>query len=191
MSFLGAAGPDRSRLRPHNSVSLIKGRIVTGKLHSVSIGELVVSKTSTDVLVAYGLGSCVAICMIDSVSGVAGMLHALLPSSASSRDSGNVTKFVDKGVPVLLQEMEKAGAKKRQLDVYMCGGAQMLTAPGFNNTLNIGARNVAAAETTLKDMGLHFKMRDTGGNSGRTVKLLVSTGKITVRTLGQGEKPLN
>lgn len=119
------------------------------------------------------------------------MLHALLPSAASSRDSGNVTKFVDKGVPMLLQEMEKAGAKKRRLDVYMCGGAQMLTAPGFNNTLNIGDRNVAAAEVVLKDLGLRLLTQDTGGNSGRTVKLLVSTGKITVRTLGQGEKPLN
>ncbi len=164
---------------------------MTGNIHSVSIGELVVSKSPQGVLVAYGLGSCVAVCMYDAAGGVAGMLHALLPSASNSRDSGNMAKFVDKGVPLLLEKMKASGALKSRMEVYMCGGAQMLTAPGFNNTLNIGARNVAAAEAALKDLGLRLRVRDTGGNSGRTVKLRVSTGKITVRTLGQGEKPLN
>jgi chemotaxis protein CheD len=67
----------------------------------------------------------------------------------------------------------------------------MLSAPGFKNALNIGERNVAAAEEALKMHGLKVMAQSTGGNSGRTVRLFVDTGKVTVKTLGQGEVILN
>ena len=34
---------------------------------------------SPDVLVTYALGSCVGICMIDKVLGIAGLAHIMLP----------------------------------------------------------------------------------------------------------------
>lgn len=161
-------------------------------VHSVSIGELKLSSNPTDLLVAYGLGSCVAICMYDATAAVGGMIHSLLPQASNNNGSESPTaKFVNEGVPMLLNAVTKAGAIRSRLDVYVCGGAQMLSAPGFKNTLNIGERNVAAAEAALATAGLRIKARDTGGNAGRTVKLRVDTGEITVKTLGQGERILN
>ncbi len=161
-------------------------------VHSVSIGELVVSKNPKDILVAYGLGSCVAVCLYDPVAEIAGMIHSLLPKSAqpNGTESSNA-KFVDEGVPLLMSKVLAAGAQKSRLKVYLCGGAQMLSAPGFKNALNIGERNVAAAEEALKMHGLKVMAQSTGGNSGRTVRLFVDTGKVTVKTLGQGEVILN
>lgn len=164
---------------------------MTENIRSVSIGELVVSKSPDDVLVAYGLGSCVAVCLYDPVSNVAGMLHALLPDSAGkSSDNNAPAKFVDQGVPLLLDQVKEIGAIRSRLVVMLCGGAQMLTAPGFTNTLNIGERNVKAAQELLQASGFRIKAQDTGGNSGRTVKLYVATGQITVRSLGQKERVL-
>lgn len=40
---------------------------------------------SPDVLVTYALGSCVGICMIDKVLGIAGLAHIMLPDSALYR----------------------------------------------------------------------------------------------------------
>ncbi|RMF02187.1 MAG: chemotaxis protein CheD [Chloroflexi bacterium] len=159
---------------------------------SVSIGELVVSNNQDDVLVAYGLGSCVAVCMYDPTAKVAGMIHSLLPKSAKNNGFEKQTaKFVDQGVPLLVDSILKAGAQRQRLNVYLAGGAQMLSAPGFSNSLNIGARNISTAEEILRATGFRILAQSTGGNSGRTVKLFVGSGKITVKTLGQGEVTLS
>jgi chemotaxis protein CheD len=165
---------------------------VSDNVHSVSIGELVVSKNPNDILVAYGLGSCVAVCLYDPVAEIGGMIHSLLPKAAQPNGAGaQNAKFVDEGVPLLMSKVLAAGAQKGRLKIYLCGGAQMLSAPGFKNALNIGERNVMAAEEALKLQGVRLIAQSTGGTSGRTVRLFVDTGKITVKTLGQGEVVLN
>jgi chemotaxis protein CheD len=159
---------------------------------------VVVSDIADDVLVAYGLGSCVAICLYDPVVKVGGMLHALLPSAATTTRSANPqaaypsAKFVDQGLPLLLDELAKMGAKSSRLTAKLCGGAQVLSAPGFeeDSTLNIGKRNVTAAADALKKAGIRVQAQDTGGKIGRTVKLHIADGQVTVKSLGQGEKPL-
>lgn len=161
-------------------------------LRSVSIGELVVSNSPDDILIAYGLGSCVAVCLYDPIAQVSGMLHALLPSMpAGEKLNGAPAKYVDQGIPLLLNRVIALGAQRSRLSVHLCGGAQMLSAPGFNQSLNIGERNVTAAQAGLQAAGLRIRAQATGGNNGRTVKLYVINGQITVKTLGQGEKPLN
>jgi len=165
---------------------------VTETVRSVSIGEMVVSNKPNDLLVAYGLGSCVAVCIYDPTTKTGGMLHALLPESPNgTTPESNPTKFVKEGVPILLQELARKGANRSRLIVRICGGAQMLTSVQMNTTLNIGERNVIAAIEILRDSGLRIKNQMTGGHSGRTVKMSVVDGKLTVRTLGQGEQVLD
>ena len=161
-------------------------------IRPVSIGEIVVSRSSADILVAYGLGSCVGICAYDPTVQVGGMLHALLPTSNNGNNANNnPAKYVDQGVELLVESLEKLGAKRNRLIINMGGGAQMLAAPGFNNSLNIGQRNVEAAQTSLKAAGLRIRAQDTGGHSGRTLKLYLTDGKVTVKTLGHGEQSLS
>ena len=160
-------------------------------LRAVSIGEMVVSDVPEDVLIAYGLGSCVAVCLYDPVVKVGGMLHALLPSaSAADRVDGTPAKYVDQGVPLLVNSVLQRGAKLRRLVVRLAGGAQVLSIPGFHQSMNIGERNVRAAEAALEALGLRIQAQATGGNAGRTVKLYVANGQVTVKSLGQPERPL-
>jgi len=166
---------------------------VPENVHSVSIGELKISGNPNDLLIAYGLGSCVAVCMYDATARIGGMIHSLLPQASRNNNGVEATtaKFVDVGVPLLVDALTKMGAERRRFDVYLCGGAQMLSAPGFSNSLNIGERNVHAAEAALSAAGFRIRAQDTGGTSGRTVRLRVDTGEIVVKTLGQGERILN
>lgn len=160
-------------------------------VRTVSIGEMVASDALDDVLVAYGLGSCVAVCLYDPTTKVGGMLHALLPAAAGKdRANGAPTKFVDRGVPLLVDSVLRLGAERSRLVVQVCGGAQVLSAPGFNSTLNIGERNVQAARFALEAAGLRIQASATGGQAGRTVKLHIVNGQITVRSMGQGERAL-
>ena len=163
---------------------------------AVPIGEVVVSKAPGDVLVAYGLGSCVAICLYDPVARVGGMLHALLPTAhganSRNRNPGKLTKFVDQGTPMLIESLLRLGARRTRLVVKLCGGAKVLSAPGFEEgPLNIGARNVLAAEAALQTQRLQIRAQDTGGDTGRTVRLYITDGTVTVINLGRGEKVLD
>jgi chemotaxis protein CheD len=152
---------------------------------------MVVSANPNDVLVIYGLGSCVAVCLYDPVAQVGGVLHALLPNrNESSNQTGHPTKFVAEGVPSLVEAMLSLGARSNRLVAHLCGGAQMLTRPEFGDLMNIGKRNVLAAEAALQASGLKIRARTTGGKAGRTVKLYIASGQVTVKTLRQKERIL-
>lgn len=155
-------------------------------LISVGLGEIAVSKDPNDVLVAYGLGSCVGIGMYDPVSKVAGLLHAVLPAA----NGGDIQpgKYVNTGVPSLLDALKAAGANLNRLQVRMAGGANMLNNGTFKNSLDIGERNVAAARTTLSAQRLPIRSQEVGGNIGRTVRLYVTDGRMTIRMMGGQER---
>ena len=59
---------------------------------------------SPDVLVTYALGSCVGICMIDKVLGIAGLAHIMLPDSGAIPNDKNKFKFADTGRSIRLSE---------------------------------------------------------------------------------------
>jgi chemotaxis protein CheD len=156
---------------------------------NIGLGERVVSKNPLDVLVAYGLGSCLGICMFDPVRRVSGLLHAVLPQRTNGSDPYNA-KYVDSGIEGLLDEMVKAGADKRRIVVRMAGGANMLVASGLSNTFDIGTRNINSARGTFQRLGMPLKAEDVGGNLGRTVRVYVADGRMTVRILNGKEQEL-
>jgi len=162
---------------------------MTDKQLAVGLGEAKVSRDPEEVLVAYGLGSCVGIGMFDPVTRVAGLLHAVLPEHVGEPKT-NSPKYVDTGVAHLLALMENAGAKRTTLLVRMAGGANMLTTPGLKQVFNIGDRNVAAARLTLAANALTIRAEDVGGHAGRTVRLYPGDGRMTVRVLGTRERDI-
>lgn len=156
---------------------------------SVGLGELRVSRAQDEILVAYGLGSCLAVAIYDPAARVAGLLHAVLPSR--NRDADPLSaKFVDSGIEALCKSLQASGAQMRSLIVRLAGGANMLLGPAFPQGIDIGDRNVAAARQVLAQMGLAIAAEDVGGHSGRTIRLYVADGRMTVRLLGQAEREM-
>lgn len=154
----------------------------------IGLGEYKVSSCSTEILVAYGLGSCLAVGVVDPVANVAGMLHAVLPEN-NSREENN-PKFVDSGIRTLLSEMSRKGASRHRMSIHLAGGASVLALPGYTRTFNIGSRNIAAAYLFLAEERLPITSQEVGGQNGRTVRLYVGNGRITVQSMGQPERPL-
>jgi chemotaxis protein CheD len=155
---------------------------------SVGLGELVISHDPEDVLVAYGLGSCVGIGMYNPVTKTGGLLHAVLPEKF---DGGNdsPTKFVNTGIPILLEKIKSNGSDNN-IVIYFAGGANMLINTQLSKTFDIGTRNVASALQFFEKMNLRVRNSDFGGNIGRTVRLYIASGHMTVRVIGGTEKEL-
>ena len=167
------------------------------KLQAAFIGDIVVSDSPEDVLIAYGLGSCVAVCLYDPVAKVGGMLHSLLPTAPNGSVNGsNPGKFVDQGVPLLVDSLLTLGGKRTRLIATLVGGAQLLSAQGskavpiFNGRLKVGMANVLTAEVALQALGMRIQARATGGHIGRTVRLYLTDGRVTVKTLEHEERVL-
>lgn len=156
----------------------------------VGLGEIAVSSKPGEMLVSLGLGSCVCVSVFDPASGVAGMAHIVLPDSGGD-ERRQTPKFADIAVPSLFEQMEKAGAAKAGLVIKLAGGAQMMpvTAPRASQ-MNIGDRNIEAVNAILKQAGCKVASEDLGGTRGRTVRLQVGTGKVTVAMAGKDQTDL-
>ena len=156
---------------------------------NIGLGERVVSQNPLDVLVAYGLGSCLGINMFDPVRRISGLLHAVLPQRMNGADPMSA-KYVDSGIEGLINEMVKAGAERRRLIIRMAGGANMLTASGLSSTFDIGTRNINSAHSTFQRLSMTLKAEEVGGNLGRTVRVYVADGRMTLRILNGKEMEL-
>lgn len=150
---------------------------------TLSLGEWAVTDDRDGVLTCLGLGSCVAFIAYDPVARVGGMAHMVLPDSSMGRATPrSEAKFVDVAVPLVMRELLALGALRTRTQVSLVGGAAMLPNSRGPESMNIGARNAAAALAAVKAQGLRVRVEDLGGNQGRTVRLQVRTGEVTIST---------
>jgi len=150
----------------------------------VGMGEMVASSDTQATLVTYSLGSCVGVVVYDPVVRVGGLLHAMLPDSAISEERAKIRPFmfVDTGLPALFHAVYALGGLKHRLIVKYAGGAHFLDQ---NRVFNIGELNAAAVATMLARNGVSPNALECGGNEGRTLKLDLSNGNLTVDIAGQ------
>lgn len=146
----------------------------------VGIGEFAVASRPDQVIVTHALGSCIAVCVYDPVSGVAGMLHFLLPESTINADRARQQPgaFADTGIPLLFQTAYKQGLEKKRAIVKIAGGAETGEASGAS--LQIGKRNALAAKNLMWKNGVLIKSHDVGGSTVRTVHLSARDGRVQI-----------
>lgn len=145
---------------------------------NVRMGEIAVCTQADSELVALGLGSCIGLAVIDRTAGVAGLAHIVLPES---REGAGGSKFADIAVPELLSRMRAEGALGPRMEVAIAGGARMFA---LETGMDVGSRNEEAVRTLLRQAGLRVRGADTGGSQGRTLRVDVATGRVTVRIPG-------
>lgn len=155
---------------------------------TVGIGDCQFSADPANTLITYALGSCIAIAVYDPKTHVGGLLHYLLPDSSIDPEKAarNPFMFADTGIPELFLKAYKLGAVKQRLIVTVAGGAQVMSSEYFN----IGKRNQLAAKKILWRAGVLVRHEETGGESSRTLRMDLATGKIFLRTAGRVEVEL-
>jgi chemotaxis protein CheD len=148
----------------------------------VRIGEAAASNTPGDVLACIGLGSCIALTVIDRNRGVASLAHVMLPSSARP-DPAQPHRYADLAVPMAVDLALAHGGRRTCLEAVLAGGAAMFDLGGAGN--DVGARNEAAVREHLGRLRVPVRAAATGGRKGRTVRVHVGVEiGITVREAG-------
>ncbi len=142
-----------------------------------------------DVLVTYALGSCVGICLMDSVAGVGGLSHIMLPdSSGMSNAATTPMRFADTAIPLLVQKMSLMGANRGRMKAKIAGGAVMFATS--SDKFNIGDRNVQAVKAVLNSLRIPIVAEDTGLDYGRTVFFYPETGIMEIKAATKPTKHL-
>jgi len=157
---------------------------------AVGVGDLKVSNKAEETLVTYGLGSCIGVTIWDPIVRVGGLLHFMLPESQSDSEKArnNPALYADTGIPLLFKTAYLLGADKKRLLVRVAGGAQVLDG---NGVFNIGKRNYLAMKKIFWKAGVMVHAEEVGGNSSRTLRLDVGSGKLLLQEAGEEARELS
>lgn len=145
---------------------------------------------SPNKLITVGLGSCIGIALYDNSQKIAGLAHIMLPDSTQFSNVNNPNKFADLAIPILVEQMEKSGANKKNLKAKISGGASMFNFSDKKMIMDVGNRNSLAVKSTLQRLSIPILAEDVGGNKGRTMILDAGNGIVYIRTVGMGIKEL-
>jgi chemotaxis protein CheD len=157
--------------------------------HVVGISEIKFA-SKPEMLVTYGLGSCVAIILHEPASGITAMAHVMLPMAVRQDRELNAAKYADTAVTEMMDEMDKKGVSASSLVAKMAGGADMFAGKFTGTGRRIGTRNILAARKALDAVGVRLVSQDVGGVIGRTVEFHTDSGTLVVRTLKGGRKEI-
>lgn len=149
----------------------------------VDIADAVVSDDPDVELVTYSLGSCVGVAVYDPAVRVGGMIHCMLPLSKVDEDKAKTKPymFVDTGMSLFLTKLFEAGVTRSNAVVKVAGGASVLDKNGL---FRIGERNYTVLRKILWKNGMLIKAEDVGGESSRTIRLEIGSGRFTMRSSG-------
>ena len=121
----------------------------------VSSGSFVVSRKQPLVLEAY-LGSCVGVALWDSVAGVGGFHHLLLPEPYEGGTPWQPEKYARTGIPLFIQALCDQGADKTRLKATVAGGGLIGPVSQLDLDLDIGGRTAEIVCNLLEnEIGFH------------------------------------
>lgn len=141
----------------------------------VTPGEYYV--TQSDEAIITTLGSCIACCIRDKVTGIGGLNHFMLPENKSADASG---KQGDWAMEFLINSILINGGERHNLELKYFGGAQLL--PGLQN-IGIGQKNIEFIEQYIQRESLTVVGSDVGDRPPRTVLYFPKTGKVKLKKL--------
>jgi len=152
----------------------------------IPMGGLVITSEGKTVLQTF-VGSCVAVCIYDSVAKIAGMAHVMLPKNNTQNPKPEPEgKFADVAFNTLLERMVARGANIGRLKAKLAGGANIFHNEGKATTFNIGLRNVEMLKTMLAEKKIPLVSEDVGSKHGRWVLFDLDSSEMRIRDRERG-----
>ena len=148
----------------------------------IKMGGLEIITDETKELKTF-VGSCVAICLFDLVSKVAGMAHVMLPKKSDGvqfTGKNDIGKYADEALSYMVDNMIQKGAEQKRIKAKMAGGATIFAHESETSLFNVGPRNIAFLKQILQKNNIPLVSEDTGENFGRWVRFNLHSGEMLV-----------
>ncbi|MDP1658092.1 MAG: chemoreceptor glutamine deamidase CheD [Methylotenera sp.] len=170
-----------SMLQEEVSTTLYFDRTFDCNAAKISPGEYYF--TDKDMVIVTVLGSCVSACIRDSVTGIGGMNHFMLPDSAAADKDSPVSESMRYGsyaMEVLINQLLRNGARRENLEAKIFGGGNVLKS---FTTMNVGDRNAIFVRKFLKEERIRVTSEDLLDIYPRKVYYFPKTGRVLVKKL--------
>jgi putative nucleotidyltransferase with HDIG domain len=128
----------------------------------VASGNCVISKRKNVILEAY-LGTCVGVTLCDSEANLGGLGHFLLAEPTGLDKPWKPAVYASTGMPLFLEALYEAGARKNGLEATVAGGALVGPVSREDLDLDIGGRTTEVVLGVLKNEGIPVLVTETGG----------------------------
>ena len=138
------------------------------------------------------LGSCVAACLFDPDSGVAGLNHFLLAAPRYSKDlpltHTDAGRYGIAAMELLINDMVHLGAVRRRLKAKVFGGATVMFRDGQqrDNFFCVHEVNQRFIREYCKTENIPIVSEDLGGEKGRIVYFHTDTYRVLRRYIQVG-----
>lgn len=162
---------------PHVSPTIYYDRTHDIEAAKILPGEYYV--TQRNMVIVTVLGSCISACIRDRVSKVGGMNHFMLPGNDTDPTSQSA-RYGAFAMEILINKLMSLGAQRRNLEVKVFGGGQVLR--GFTTT-TVGQHNAQFVLDYIKTEGLSLVASDLLDIYPRKVYYFPKTGRALVKKL--------
>jgi len=136
--------------------------------------------TAEDMGLVTTLGSCVSACIRDVVMGIGGINHFMLPESELSSGNIHSARYGSYAMEVLVNELLKQGASRRNLEAKVFGGANVLRSI---TSADVGMRNAEFVREYLANEQISIVAEDLGDTCPRKIIFFPKTGRVLVMRL--------
>jgi len=157
------------------------------ELH-LKTGDLLVAE-GHKILCTGGVGSCVVVCFWDGNGTIGGMAHIPHPTATGyDPDIIRLPAFSpDRALPLLLQIMEKRGARRKTTSARLAGAGNMFGMSDDCFMTNIGRSILEQTRNIISGLDLIITAESVGGLYGRSVRFHIATGEVFI-TFTNGER---
>jgi putative nucleotidyltransferase with HDIG domain len=151
--------------------------------YHIAAGTYCVDTQKPVVLEAY-LGTCVGAALYDSVAGVGGLIHILLPEPLKIEGSFQPEKYASTGFPLFLEALAKAGASAENMKACIAGGALVGPLDNSDLELDIGGRTAERVMQIIAAEGIRVDKMETGGFFTCSLTLNLNTWECRIEPAG-------
>jgi chemotaxis protein CheD len=158
----------------------------------IKIADLQVAREPA-ILTTHGLGSCLAIMLYDPEVKTGGLAHVMLPSPELSRQKIKPAKYPQTAIELMVQQMEAMGCQRMRIRAKLVGGSTMFAGLLLNRKdggTSIGQRNSQETKRVLSALNIPITAEDIGGDYGRSVEFILSSGTVLIRSFKAGLKEI-
>jgi len=139
--------------------------------------------TRENLIIMTVLGSCVAACVRDRVSGIGGMNHFLLPDGGDPDSPiSESMRYGSYAMEVLINDLFKAGARRENLEAKVFGGGNVIKGM---TSIAVGSRNAKFVVNYLNTDRIPIVVQDLEDIYPRKVCFFPNSGKVLVKKLKQ------
>ncbi len=154
----------------------------------VGIGEIQVAEPPC-LLMAVGIGSCIAVALYDKDTQMGGLAHIMLPYKEEFHDKSQPARFTDVAIVIMIDQMNRQGGRIANTKAKIFGGANMFPEIISSHAdMDLGKRNELAVREELARHNIEIIAEEVGDHIGRTVLFDTRDGSVVVKAAGSGER---